>query len=472
VISLAALGFQDHSAVATATVAASSNQNLQLRPQLERLPLAFEKNEGQTSPEVKFSARGSGHSLFLTARDTVLALHRPGATQKSGTSPDSVVRMKLLGCNWHTQVAALHKLSGTSNYFVGNDSVKWRTRIPQYSRVRYASVYPGVDLIYYGNQRQLEFDFIVAPDADPRAIKLQIHGAQQLRIDSQGDLVLRIDKQELRWKKPLAYQKFSRAAGDLRREVASHFILIGKNTVGFRIGEYDLSRALVIDPSLVYSTFLGGSGGDWGRAIVVDSLGNGYVTGATSSPDFPTTPGAFQSSFTSSQPGGSAVFVSKLNPQGSLVYSTVLGGNSALNGDQGFGISVDSSGNAYITGVAGSSDFPTTEGAFQRTQKASEDAFVAKLSSDGSSLVYSTYIGGTANDLSEGIAVDRSGSAIITGHTKSNDFPTTPGAFQERWAVNSESAFVSKLNASGSALVYSTFMAGTPTSFCAAQIII
>jgi len=418
-----------------------------LRQSYARLPLSFEPNRGQADPRVNFVGRAPGYSLFLTSGEAVLRVKDAG-----------LIRMKLAGSNPRSSGQARDQLPGTSNYFVGNDPVKWRTRIPQYGRVRYPGVYPGVDLVYYGNQRQLEFDFVVAAGADPRPIKLQIQGAQQLRIDSQGDLVLRINQQELRWKKPVAYQKLSGAGGDLRREVASRFILIGKNTVGFRTAEYDRSRTLIIDPSLVYSTFLGGSGDDLAPDIAVDASGNAYVTGSTDSADFRTTSGAFQRA----KAGFTNAFVTKFNAEGSLIYSTYLGGGTAV----GVGIAVDASGNAYVTGSTGTAPFPTTSGAFQKANAGIANAFVTKLNADGSGLVYSTYLGGSSSDAGTGIAVDASGNAYVAGGTVSTNFPTTSGAFQTAKAGGGfdVDAFVTKLNAAGSGLVYSTYLGDTVLS--------
>jgi hypothetical protein len=443
-----------------------------------KLPLSFEANQGQTDSQVKFLSRGSGYSLFLTRNEAVLALkkqekkasHGPHlqpaslATRRSKSESEAVLRMRLVGANATAQVTGLEELPGKSNYFIGNDPSKWRTNVPNYAKVKYANVYPGVDLVYYGNQRQLEFDLVVQPGADPKAIRLDfraaINGRQAtLRINDKGDLVVG----GVIFHKPVVYQPISNdetRATD-KELIDGRFVFTGAHEVRFQIAAYDKSRPLVIDPTLAYSTYLGGSGLDEGLGIAVDAAGNAYVTGQTGSINFPTTPGAFQTTLKGSPRGGNA-FVSKLNAAGSaLLYSTYLG-----SFDEGFGIAVDSSGNAYVTGETTSSDFPTTPGAFQTTFGGFTDAFVTKLNAAGSALLYSTFLGGVDNDEGFGIEVDASGNAYVTGRTSSFNFPTTPGAFQTTFVGTGSQfipgdAFVSKLNAVGSALLYSTYLGGS-----------
>ena len=431
-----------------------------------KLPLSFEANQGQTDPHVMFLSRGSGYSLFLTRGEAVLALGKGIANQTSTdkTSPipaeGAVLQMKLLGANTEAPVSGMDELPGKTNYFIGDDPKLWRTYVPTYARVKYSGVYPGVDLLYYGNQRQLESDFVVAPNAEPRRIVVEIKGADRLSIDGQGDLVTRSGYGTVRLKKPVAYQE----VGGARKEVAAGYRLKGKNRVVFDLAPYDRAKPLVIDPVLAYSTYLGGSGGDEGEHIAVDAAGSAYVTGFTVSVDFPTTFGAFQTVSGGTQFGNA--FVTKLSPDGSsLVYSTYLGGNG---GDSGMSVAVDSSGNAYVTGFTNSNNFPTTLGAFQRSHSGSNrDAFVTKLNAAGSGLVYSTYLAGSgtspagcAGAQGNGIAVDSAGSAYVAGVTNYPDFPTTAGAFQTTLHGN-QNAFVTKLNAAGSALVYSTYIGGS-----------
>jgi Beta-propeller repeat len=376
---------------------------------LGKLPMSFEANQGQHNARVKFLARGNGYSLFLTPSEAVLSLNRP-ATQETGaaypaapsvthrgdqtgitghrSAQRDALRMKLVDANPMLHVTGLEESPGKSNYFIGNDPKQWHTNIAHYARVKYESVYRGVDLIYYGNQQQLEYDFIVAPGADPSAIRLAFEGTRGIEIDARGELILRTQGGEVRQRKPFIYQE----TGGERREVAGRYVKSGKHQVGFEIGAYDPTRPLVIDPVLLYSTYLGGSGDDDGFDIAVDAAGNAYVTGYTLSSGFPTTAGAFDTSYNGG-PGGDA-FVTKLNANGSaLVYSTFLGGSES---DEGHGIAVDAAGNAYVTGFTLSTNYPTTPGAFDTSYGgAPSDAFVTKLDASGSTLVYSTFLGGS-----------------------------------------------------------------------------
>jgi len=471
-----------------------------------RLPLSFEANQEQTDPRVKFLARGQGYTLFLThsgeavltlAKRTVKrdslrpAAHAPAAEPESETvTPSAVVRMSLAGANRTPQLEGANELPGKANYFIGNDPHKWRTNVPTYARVNFHAVYPGVDLAYYGNQQQLEYDFILEPGGDSHLITMNISGAKNLSLDAQGDLVLRIDNKDLRLLKPMAYQEVD----GQKREVASSYELRGARQVGFQVAAYDHSRPLVIDPVLAYSTYFGGSGGgDIGYGIAVDAAGNAYVTGLADS--IPTTPGAFQTTAHAMTGAGNA-FVTKLNPAGSaLVYSTYLGGSgssgcphdppasSCTSGDQGAGIAVDAAGNAYVTGWTSSSDFPTTLGAFQPILRGLQNAFATKLSSDGTALLYATYLGGSDTEWGFGVAIDSQDNAYVTGATCSNDFPVTSSAFQSSFQRSSSgtigaqircvsNAFVSKLNSNPFlsklnpalpepvSLVYSTYLGG------------
>ena len=483
-----------------------------------KLPLSFEANHGQTDARVRFLARGGGYTIFLTDDEPVLTLRKsqpgmsrfgkfgfPGRLELFGpvdprasrwpslgddlkspslipdlsqmvpepnagkgggargpeSQPPQVMRMRLVGGNAKGRVVGLDELPGRSNYFIGNDPKKWRTNVPTYARVKYQGVYPGVDLVYYGNQGgQLEFDFVVAPGADPNQIKLSFAGADGIRVDAaSGDLVLNVGDDEVRIHKPAVYQpavtakssspssSVAPSSGDDARHsllVTRHssFVLASNHQVVFRVAGYDRRRALVIDPILSYSTFLGGSNRDFATGIAVDSSGSAYVTGWTSSADFPTV--------NPIQTGG-GVFVSKLNPDGSaLVYSTYLGGGN----DQKTAIAVDAAGNAYVTGSPASADFPVTPGAFQTISSGGAPAFVSKLNADGSALVYSTYLGGSGQEIATGIALDSSGNAYVTGSTYSADFPTVNPI------QTGEGFFVSKLNAAGSALLYSTTLGG------------
>jgi hypothetical protein len=412
-----------------------------------KLPLSFEVNQGQTVPQVKFLSRGNGYNLFLTSNEAVLVLNKVIAGRQS-----DVLKIRLTGANLEPQVTGEGELPGKSNYLLGSDPQQWRTNIVNYTKVKYDDVYPGIDMVYYGNGRQLEYDFVVAAGADPSSIKLSVDGARKMRLDERGDLVLSIGGGEIRQAKPFVYQEVN----GVKKEVAGQYVLCGKRQVGFKVAAYDKTKSLVIDPVLSYSTYLGGSGADMARGIAVDRFGKAYVTGQTASLNFPTTAGAAQTAFG----GGQDVFVTKLNEAGSaLVYSTYLGG---LNVEAGQGIDVDADGNAYVTGRTLSTDFPTTAGAFQPVfGGGGQDAFVTKLNPTGSGLVYSTYVGGLDVDISLGIAVGRFGNAYVTGSTESTNFPVTAGAVQPVFGGGIQDAFVTKLNETGSALAYSTYLGGS-----------
>jgi len=446
--------------------------------------MRFELNEGQTDSRVKFMARGAGSTLFLTNTDAVLALARPRpdrtAHKTSGLQPrttpsmlpalhdalprpmvESAVRLRFVGANSHAQVIGLDRLPGVSNYFIGKDRRMWRTNVPSYARVEYRDLYPGIDLVYYGNQGHLEYDLVVKPGATPGMIKLAIAGAAQPRLDARGNLLLSLHGNVVRQALPVAYQQEGRS---VRRAIRTRYTLLGRHTVG----SFDRRKPLTIDPVLSYSTYLGGTGGDGGGGIAVDATGDAYVTGSTSSSDFPTTPGALETTYHGSSIsfGSGDVFVTKLNATGSaLVYSTYLGGGKE---DDSGGIAVDAMGDVYVTGHTYSSNFPTTPGAFAPTfGRSSSDAFVTKLNATGSALVYSTYLSGSDGNESYGggIAVDATGDAYVTGSTSSSDFPTTPGALETTYhggylSFGGGDAFVTKLNATGSALVYSTYLGG------------
>src|ERR1017187_7782878 len=403
-----------------------------------KLPLSFEANRGQTNQNVKFLSRGRGYTLFLTGDGSALSL-------KHGAD-SGVVRTRLLGANSKVVVSGADRLPGASNYFIGNDPAKWRTGIPSYGKVRYAGVYPGVDLVYYGNQGKLEYDFVVAPTADPGRIAMRVDGG--LKVDKHGDLVVATNAGAVRFHKPVAYQP-TRANGKDPVDVA--YVLKDGNTVGFRVAAYDRAKALIIDPVLSYSTYLGGSGDDYNIGMVVDGAGNAYLTGETTSTNYP-----IVNPEQPSNAGGWDAFVTKINPAGtSVVYSTYLGGSG---GDAGYGIAVDSAGNAYVGGTTSSSDFPTVN-PFQTVLNGGRDAFVAKLAPAGDELLYSTYLGGSSSQFGLAIAVDGSEHAYIAGETTSVDFPIL-NPIQTTCNSGTWQGFVTKMSATGSSLVYSTYLCG------------
>ena len=443
---------------------ASAATDVRVSENYGKVPLHFEANRGQIHKNVRFLSRGPGYSLYLTAGEAVLVLSKPGGDTKrdSRSTPEQgdaqtpvkavALRMHLVGAAPKPPVSGLDELPGKANYFIGQDPAKWRTNVPTYAKVQYENIYPGIDLLYYGNQRQLEYDFVVAPGANPEKIVLGFRGADEFEIEARGELVLHTTGGDIRQHKPIIYQDID----GVRRDIAGGYVRKGVNRVGFEVAVYDASRPLIIDPVLSYSTYLGGRsngpdcgcGNDEAFAVAVDDDGNAYVTGQTTSLDFPTTSGAFQTT----RAFGKDVLITKLNPAGSaLVYSTYLGGNDF---DAGNGIAVDAGGNAYVTGTTKSTNFPTTPGAFL---SAPGFGFVTKLDPTGSTLVYSTYLDPSTQG--GGIAVDAQGNAYVTGQTGST-FPTTPGAFQPAFGGGPVDGYVMKLNADGSALVYSTYLGG------------
>ena len=343
------------------------------------LPLAFERNTGQTDSRVQFLSRGRGYTLFLTGTDAVLATRT------------SAIRTSLVGAARHLTATGLDELPGVTHYYTGNDPTKWTTHVRSYARVRYAQVYPGIDLVYYGNQSQVEYDFLVAPGADPAKILLDVHGAERLEVDARGHLLAHVRDGRVEWKTPVAYQD---VAG-VRQYIPARYSLRRHHRVRLEVGSYDRRLPLVIDPLLVYSTYLGGSGEDFADAgIGADGSGNAYLTGATTSVNFPGT---------GTPSADVRMFVTSLNPTGSaLRYSAIF------DSGRGRAIAVDAAGNAYVTGGTSSTTFPTTPGAYRREAQSQGDGVVVKLGTDGS-IAYSTYLGLSAGSPGA-IAVDPSGN--------------------------------------------------------------
>ena len=347
------------------------------------LPLSFEPNRGQADTQVHYLARGPGYTVFLMDREAVLSLktgtaNRGALTSEAGRErprlgSGAVVRIQPVGVKRHAAVQGLDQLPGVSNYFIGSDPAKWRTGIPTYGKVKYDGIYSGIDLVYYGNQRQLEFDFIVAPGADPSTIGLAFQGIDDLEIGPQGDLLLKVKGGEVRMHKPLVYQ----AMEEGRRTIPGEYVVKDKTQVGFMVAAYDTTKSLVIDPTLSYSTYLGGSNTEQGNGIAVDSTGDAYVVGTATSNDFPVVP--LLAPLDGTLGGLQDAFVAKLNASGTaLIYSTYLGGSDT---EQGNGIAVDSTGDAYVVGMTSSDDFPLAPipGPLDATLGGSQDAFVVKI---------------------------------------------------------------------------------------------
>lgn len=451
-----------------------------------KLPLAFEQNAGQAASEAEFIARGNGYALLLERTGIELALRRAALNAKQSRSVDNPravrhvsegrVQMALEGSNPAAKFAALDELPGRTNYLIGNDPKNWRTSVPTYRRVEELGVYPGVDLVYYGTQRQLEYDFVIAPGADAGQIRLDVNGADKLRIDANGDLVMALANGEVRFQRPVAYQN---AAGG-KQMVSSEYALAGARTVEFRLGQYDHSRELVIDPILSYSTYLGGTNIDGANAIAVAPDGTAFIAGGTFSLDFPTAH-PLQPNHGGPDDFDRDAFVAKLSADGStLLYSTYLGGK---NQDVANGIAVDSLGDAYVVGTTISPDFPVTSLSFNPacgsdsgcgSKTCSQglfvsNAFVSKLNPQGSGLVYSGFLGQFENVEGQAIAVDENQIAYVTGATEFNPlpqgaacgpFPITGNAAQPNFGGGATDAFVTKITAAGSQIQYSTYLGG------------
>jgi hypothetical protein len=445
-------------ATASATLSAAASARIPAANGIERsrvlgeyaqLPVRFEENRGQFDAAAKYVAREANHTLFMTP-DAVVIWFR------TGSSSSTSMRMKFHGSPGATAVTGEDPVDTQSNYYIGNNPAAWHRDVANFAKIRYHDVYPGIDVVYYGTSQQLEYDFVVAPNADPERIDLSFDGVDKVAIARNGDLVLQTPAGAVVHRKPVAY--LPHAGG--RTAVDAHYVKRASGGIGIALAKYDHGQPLVIDPFVVfYSTYLGGSAADKALSISVDSNGNTYVAGLTQSIDFPTA--------NASQPalkGATDVFVSKINASGTaLVYSTYLGGSDI---DAASGIARDTSGNIYVTGYTASSNFPITPNALQSNLNGTaRDAFVAKFRASGA-LQYSTYLGGSNVDAANAIAVDGAGSAYVTGYTCSPDYPVV-NAFQPsldgapNGCFSGWDAFLSKLDASGSALVYSTYFGGS-----------
>jgi hypothetical protein len=456
-------------------------------------PMTFEANQGQTDAQVQFLSRGTGYALFLTPTEAVLSLQQPASAPGAGgpgavnpaASPGTVLSMQLVGGNTAPRVVGLDELAGKSNYLRGNDPAQWRVDVPNYARVEYQDVYPGVNLIYHGSEQQLEYDFVVAPGADPNAIKLSFQGAGGMDLDAQGNLVLHTAGGDVVEHAPVLSQEVD----GVSQAVSGSYVLQDDGQVGFTVGAYDATLPLVIDPVLAYSTYLGGSdhsdpfGTQSGNAVAVDGKGNAYITGWTLDSDFPIKD-PFQDRFNGF--ASTDAFVVKLDPAGQPVYSTYLGGNPDESGfsqrpifyepdgspgptanegfqtvdNEGTGIAVDASGSVYLTGTTYTDAhffggtavgfFPIV-GGFQATPGGYDDTFVAKLDATGRNLVYSSYLGGPHDDEGTGIAVDAQGNAYMVGTLIDSAEPAAVDAFAPiPDPVTDPTGFVVKVNADGS----------------------
>jgi hypothetical protein len=410
-------------------------------------PLAFERYEGQYAGGVQFVSRTPGYTVLVEPRQVTMALRQSPATRP-------FVRMRLLQSNASSAPVPEEPQLAKMNYFIGNDPTRWRTDVPLFGKVRFPSVYKDVDLVYYGNQQQLEYDFVIRPGGEPQSIRFSVSGASCARIELSGDLILKAGGARAILHRPLAYQ----IVRGQRRDVAASFRPLGRNRFGIDVARYDRNSPLIIDPVLAYSTYLGGSDDEGIFGIGFDQEGNIYVAGETSSLDFP------QKDAVQNHLGGNYdAFVSKFDAQGAnLIYSTYLGGT---NYDHAIGLQVDGHGGVYLAGETRSSDFPVRK-ALQSALAGTMNGFVTKLSPTGSELVFSTYFGGHGFDQVSALAIDRDNAIYIAGSTNSLDFPVTSSAFQTQCDGGVHTgfcvgdAFVAKLDSQGRKLVYSTYLGG------------
>lgn len=467
--------FQDslESSPASAMPAASRTQ---LLATLGRLPMIFEPNLGQSHPSVKFLAHGDGYSLFLTSEGATMALRSKAGTTNGPRS--ELLTMKLAGANHGAPITGSGPLPGKTNYLLGADPSRWHRNIPQFSRVHYKEVYPGIDLVFYGNQGHLEYDFQVAPGADPALAELEFDGAKRLTMDG-GGLVVQGEAGAVRLETPHVYQQIN----GRQKRVDARFSLRAANRVGFEIGLYDRSHELIIDPILTYSTFFGGSGDDTSPSIAVDNVGAIYMAGSTDSSPASFPPATLQTLVpTTLTMPPTHVFVAKIVPSNTsaAVYETFLGGGGS---DTSVGIGVDGAGNAYIvgnttSGIGGTADFPTTGTNAYQTAPASGSAgtshvFVSVLDSTGSTLKYSSYLSGNNTDVATGMAKDNKGNVYVTGTTLSNDagsvgdqFPASAPPQAEPFQPSPRAAkqfFVTKVNTAAfgtGSITYSTYFGG------------
>ncbi len=426
----------------------------------ERLPLLFEQNVGQTNAQVRYLARSGRYQIYL--------LHNGAVLKVAGKERDAVLRTTLRKANQNASVDGIEQQSAKTNYLLG-PSKAWKTGVANFAAVKYEGVYPGIDLKYYSRQQQLEYDFDVAPQADPTMISLSIEGADKIIMDKDGSLVLKTVAGDVRWVKPLAYQQ-----SETGRQLVSAVYRVHGNRISFKLGPYDRSKSLVIDPALAYGTFLDGSSFESYSSFLVDSAGFAYIVGWTSSSDFPITPGAYTNYHTQNYEG----FVSKLSQDGSyLVWSTMIAGTGPDTGTYVYGFALDASGNTYLIGQTGDftydtngqivpqvSTYPTTTGAYNGTELAGWRNFLTKLNSTGTALDFSTFLSDQPNITPEAVAIDASSNVYLTGYYNqasglTTPFPATSGAYQSKWGGDND-AFVMKFNSTGTALDYATLVGG------------
>ena len=436
-------------------------------------PLFFEPGPSGRNAPTNFLARGPNFQLVVAPAEVNFLLRRPELAPAADSvrrdrslelrsAPARAVRISFPGANPQATISGAEPMEGKVNYLLGNDPARWRTQVPMFANVRIHSLYPGVDLLYYGNHRQLEYDFTVSPGTDPGTISLLFQGVDGLSVNPAGELIVRVGQAELRQHPPVVYQ----FAKGRRQDIAGRYQIKDPRTVSFAVGSYDRDVPLIIDPVFSYASFFGGNGGDTGLAVKVDASGSVYLAGETLSTQFPwgIVGAPFQSQFKGGSVTGDA-FVAKLDNTGShLLYFTYLGGSTD---DGAYDLAIDSVGHAFLTGFTVSPDFPTVNALFSQISGSPDatfhvyptDAFVAELSTNGSALIYSTYLGGTDRDVGSAIAVDPAGYAYVAGLTYSTNFPVL-NEVQSSLSGNDD-AFVAKLAPGGASLVYSTYLGGT-----------
>lgn len=439
----------------------------QINENYGKLPLRFERNIGQTEQNIDFISHNNNYTLFLSPTKATFSFEKEKninnfvhklkvKEQNANVEATNSLTMELIGANTSAKAIEIEKLSTTSNYFLNNDKKHWQANVENFAKVQYQNIYPGIDIVYYGNQRQFEYDLIVTPYTSPDIINLQFAEAEKLIINNDGDLVITINNQEIYKKKPYVYQEIN---GN-KELIASNYVINKNNEVSFELGSYDISQPLIIDPMIGYSTYLGGTGSDFSNAIAIDNAGNAYIVGYTESLNFPTN-NPQQKSIS----GKNDLFIAKLNSTGnSLAFSTYIGGSDE---DFGNAIAIDSTGNVYVTGYTFSTNFPVAN-PFQSkngntTANSGGDAFIVKLNSQGNSLIYASYLGGMSDDMATSIAIDSENNAYITGFTNSINFPVA-NSIQSK-SNGGFDAFLTKLNAAGNSLVYSTYFGGSDNEF-------
>jgi hypothetical protein len=437
-------------------------------------PVYFEENQGQFDQRVRFVAREAGSTFFFTPQEMVVVLSReaagdgpgpnrrdlspearfrPASEEPAGIPPEEQIalRVRFVFSTARAQIVGQEPLAAKVNHFIGKDPANWQQGVPTYGSILYRNLYPGTDLRYRGTGGRLKYDLLLHPGAQVGRISLAYAGADQLRVNSAGQLEIETAWGTLVEEAPLAWQD---GPLGLREAVDVHYEVGPEGWVGFQVGAYDPTRLLVIDPTLRYGTYLGGKDKELSHGLALDGAGNVYVTGSTQSFDFPTTSGAYERN----DSGSKDVYVSKLSADGSqLLFSTFVGGS---DDEDGYGLALDAASNVLVTGFTASSNFPTSSDAFDRGHNGGEkDVFILRLSADGGTLQASTYVGGVGEENAYSIAPSGS-DIVVSGYTGSGDFPTTPGAY-DRGQNGDIDAFVLKLASDGSELKFSTLVGGS-----------